>query len=148
MEISAAIVGLIGVVLGSFVTYGASKLNFRALVISNNRQDWINALRDSISEFQSILVQLSLQKKYPEVGLTDDRMLKRERASFLYAKIKLLINPNEDDHIELVRLISEAFKRSLGVAEENNDLGEVNINITNTAQKILKREWKRVKKGR
>ena len=68
------------------------------------------------------------------------------RVEFLRSKIRLLINPNEADHLKLVENISvpitgcqtdEDLKKMITAREE----------LPIIAQKILKREWERVKKG-
>jgi hypothetical protein len=74
-------------------------------------------------------------------------LVKRERIVPVQCKIRLLINPTEPDHQELFHALDTAFKRIQ--SEESHDAeSETDIeNITERAQKILKREWRRVKQG-
>ncbi len=81
-----------------------AELNIKSEVLSRNRQDWINTLRISISEFTSLFVLLSKANEKP-IASKDDKW---EKLFMLKAKISLLINPNEDDHQQLEKLIENA----------------------------------------
>jgi hypothetical protein len=64
--------------------------------------------------------------------------------AFHQAKIKLLINPNEEDHQVLIEKMNNIGHHVFGFkgmpVEQVEELVEI-------AQKILKREWERVKKA-
>ncbi len=68
------------------------------------------------------------------------------------AKIRLLINPNEPDHRELVELVKAATtladEEFAGVtsSEVVDRLADARNKIVAKAQSVLKREWERVKK--
>ena len=66
-------------------------------------------------------------------------------------KIELLINPNEEDHARLAQLVTDiASSLRLAKVEKANidtNLDEKRGELISLSQKILKREWKRVKKG-
>jgi hypothetical protein len=113
--------------------------NIKAEVISRNRQDWINTLRISISEFISLCIILSKVNEHI-VNSAEDKW---ERFFALRSKISLLINPKEDDHQQLDELIEKATQFILN----NNKEGFRNIRreIIKLSQQILKREWERVK---
>ena len=72
---------------------------------------------------------------------------KVQRLVLAQTKIRLLLNPNEADHRELFQAIDAATKR-LQSAESGDAETEADVElITKLAQKILKREWLRVKHG-
>lgn len=50
-----AITTIAGAIIGATVSYLVSRHQFRAAVLSGNRQAWINALRDNLAEFEATL---------------------------------------------------------------------------------------------
>ena len=118
-------------------------------VLSNNRQAWINTLRDQIAEFISIGAQFH-SGDWSARGREafDDKF---ERLVFIESKIKLLLNPNEEDHTRLVSLLERA-RNTLGNHGADSEgrrfpeWAELYQEFVPLAQEILKREWERVKK--
>jgi len=56
MMLAAAVsagAAIIGVVIGSVGSYFISRQQIKATVLSGNRQQWINTLRDCIADFQA-----------------------------------------------------------------------------------------------
>ncbi len=141
---------IIGVAIGSFVSLRISKRQFAATVLSGNRQQWINTLRDTIAEFQSSTVQIFSDRFYrDDKPSAQEHLRKVERITFLRAKANLLINPVEEDHKKLVELINEALAIALLKKTEAADrMTELQWSLTTVAQGILKREWNRVKEGK
>jgi len=90
--------------------------------LADFRQAWINELRDCVAELQS----RSLQPMPRDVN-------EMER---LAHKIRLLMNPNDSNYVELSKLIDDL----LGDA----DYGVVN-RMTTLTQTILKTEWEVLK---
>lgn len=108
-----------------------SKLDFQGtLRISEFRQNWINELRDSISDFQSHGV-------LPDNDPTKDREFYR-----LGTKIELLMNPNDPDYGKLQDLMYGFLIAADGdtVSKYRNNAALVEV-----SQRILKREWERLK---
>jgi hypothetical protein len=112
----------------------------KSKVLSNNRQEWINSLRDNISEFMSlILIVKAAQHTSPSELLSINERLFSTRF-----RISLLLNPKEDDHKNLDELLETAIKGSFppeGITAES-----IGVKILNLSKSILKREWERVKK--
>ena len=52
----AAAAALLGAALGFFGSYRVARIQFRGSVLSANRQAWINALRDTLAEFHSLMM--------------------------------------------------------------------------------------------
>jgi len=149
-----ALAAIVGVVIGSIVSFLIAKQQFKATVISANRQQWINNLRDCIADFQTkakiALVETSLaMNKEAAVAanvMNHDEALKGMR--FLINKVALLLNPNETDHSEFVLLIKQLEDHCINGDPNNREVEEkLQDSITSTGQKILKREWERVKRG-
>ena len=62
-------------------------------------------------------------------------------------RIRLLLNPNEDDHIKLYQTIDVAFKRVRDEGPSDKESEADVETIIRLSQAILKREWQRVKAG-
>ena len=127
-----------------------AELEFKASVISVSRQNWINDLREAISEFLGALARIGNPSgtRVSAVGQTDPEEGHVERVIVLRSRIALLINPLEEDHRNLLRLID--FAVSLAPSKHDPELTRtvagVHHDITGEAQQILKREWEQVKR--
>ena len=163
-EIILALTALVAVVVGPvvslhiakrqfLVSLDIAKRQFNASVLSVNRQEWINTLRDQISELvaDTILLRQEVEQYQQEPGRLFARAGRVLRCSF---KIKLLINPKEADHVNLVesidRLMILVVKSAKKVEDKNIDsqFRVIRDEIVSKSQEILKREWERVKEGK
>ena len=107
------------------------RMNFEGVMkIAEFRQAWINNLRDEMAEFQSYGV-------HPEGNPAQERIFYK-----LGTKIELLMNPNDPDYLELQRQMYEFLSVSNGdtVVKYSH-----NPQFIELCQKILKREWDRLK---
>lgn len=148
--IVSSITALVAVIVGPLVTVYVANKNIKSSVVSKNRQDWINRLRNEIAE---LLKEIQyVPSAYEARTLTIEQAI--EKHGVILSKveiIKLLINPKEADHEDLVRQITlasekviEAIKRKKGDADSFKTMSS---NIVTISQSILKREWERVKNG-
>ncbi len=110
---------------------GKINMNFAGMLkISDFRQAWINSLRDEMAEFQSY-------------GILPNSDPTKEREFYkLGTKIELLMNPDDPDYINLQTqmygFLSAADGGRLEKYSQNSDFVKL-------CQKILKREWDRLK---
>lgn len=104
-------------------------------IIANNRQEWINSLRDEITGFLAVVASTSPSQHSTEISDVGQNKLWLHNY-----KIQLLLNPNEEDHVELVKKISEEIDNLIYQKEET-----LISDIIAISQKILKREWVRVR---
>jgi hypothetical protein len=152
-----ACTALISSFVAPLITLQIGRAQIRASVISNNRQRWIETLRDLISSFcaQATTAALARKTLLDTTGsllVSDPAMLEKlEEVMKTYTKIRLMTNPLEADHQQLVALLTEAMT-TLRTAPVEADLepiirDAVEVVIT-TSQALLKREWARVKAGR
>lgn len=151
LKIAPSVVALVAVIVGPIISLRVAKrqteaalsvadLNARSTVLSKNRQEWINTLRNELSLYIS-KVNMVLPKFFGNRESPEFSALLSDIALHQF-KIKLLINPNEDDHKLLVEKVSEIAQyvfSSQGMPTELND------ELVSLSQKILKREWERVK---
>jgi hypothetical protein len=144
--IIAAITALFAVVLGPLVSLWSTNRQSRVTVLSANRQAWINGLREALAELISVAGTMSLIGDKP---LLHTRV---ERLFLLDAKIRLMLNPVETDHQQLaaavasVRIAGGNTLRSTAGSPEEKALNDSLTTLVPLAQRILKREWERVKK--
>ena len=152
----SASTALVASIVAPVVALSVAKLQFNATAISINRHKWIETLRDELAELIALLTAaLVVKSKWKdrwEQGrgpLSSDPALldKFERIVLPEAKIKLLINPNEDDHQCLGELIETATRRLRSDDAHDVDTEADIRGIVVLAQEILKREWQRVKLG-
>lgn len=116
----------------------------RANVVSANRQRWIDGLRDDVALFLATR-RLYFNEDDELVGRAGSRenvMGQRpetyiKELEHLRIRIELRLNPNEDDHRELLQALNDlfVFYDSLGDAA-----------VRELTQLICKAEWERLKK--
>lgn len=156
LSLISACTALVASVAGPVVALLVSTRQFSAAVLSANRQKWIETLRDSLAELVSLIVAAVVVragwKSQWNRGLgpvTEERAMlqKLERIVLVQWKIRLLLNPNEEDHQQLNLAIETALKRLQSEAATDAETDADLASITRLGQAILKREWVRVKRG-
>lgn len=117
-------------------------------MLSANRQAWINSLRDLIAECLSAsgLIHMADWSNRSQ----SEFEAKMERLAFVISKIRLMLNPKEEDHQRLADLLS-ALLKSLGGRKAGDPKDAVAGSgavreLVPLSQAILKREWERVKR--
>lgn len=148
VAVIAALTALGAVVFGPLVSMWIVRRQTQVAVLSNNRQTWINELRELIAEYLSItsFVHVADWSESPR-DVHDQKM---ERLMLLNSKIQLMLNPTEKDHIQLVRLLGNLAEGSAAARKgvEIKKMQDNHLDAVKLAQSILKREWNRVKKVR
>ncbi|WP_341304269.1 hypothetical protein [Pseudomonas sp. TMP25] len=154
-EVIAALTALAAVVIGPVVTWKVAKSQINAHVVSTNRQAWINELRDTLALF--VRDAYSVKQGY-SAGIVskNDAFARFEEMVLAKHKIELMLNSNESEHQELLRLLNssieyvrEALSCIYSEKEYSNNKNRLTAirAITPIAQKILKSKWIRVKQG-
>lgn len=117
-----------------------AELNFRQNVLSTNRQNWINDLRNIMSE---VIPLTEFVGKRNSMSDEDSRKL-----SEFVLKAELMVNPQKDkDFISAVKKMDETVRNILLGEAEFSDLSDPKLEVLNLTKKTLKVEWERVKKG-
>ncbi len=138
------LVALCAVIVGPIVTFKVAKRQ----LISPMRQKWIDELRELMSQLLSEsrkVVVLSEGYGLLDAEKTDESAF--HKILYIEQKLGLMLNPNEAEHSELlklVRVIAEDVQLGAG------DLIKFGSRIDEAeklCQKILKHEWERVKSG-
>lgn len=131
--------------------------------ISSKRQVWIDELRKDVAEYLTLFARLEdLRRPPPGLGGEDQKRNFDEaaeaskRATELGIRIRLRLNPNEDEHKEFVRLLSVLSDACADPppGETTEQMREARLrfyrardDVIAHLQTILKHEWERVKKG-
>lgn len=123
-------------------TREAAVIQARAGSVSNNRQAWINSLRDEVTGFLSEAQIDPFMNEFNDPSRDDaaeahPNKVRRLR-SYIF-KIRLLINPSEGESTALVSMLEKALQN--GLTARNRE------EIVRHTQSILKTEWERVKSG-
>ncbi|WP_420585383.1 hypothetical protein [Ruegeria sp.] len=142
-------------IISAFVAFFSSKYSTRIALraavqqrkheatglLSQFRQDWINDLRNEIAEHQSICLGTAMVFKDQEPsGISDAKVPaeKMYRLTELANRILLRLNPADPDY--------QALSTALAVQRKNiHEQGQPNLQTLSIAQRILKREWDRLK---
>jgi len=151
MEAKDAIsIGALGVAfLALFIAPLVNARISKRQVIAPMRQAWINALRDKIAEFVSI-VSINRWHVCPSDSDSPERKneannedkQRYERLKLLTASVQLHINSSEPDHQQLIDLLITIVSDY----HDNEDVSKRLENLIVLTQKILSDEWKVTKK--
>ena len=140
--VGSAFAALGSSILGPVVSYWISRREIRASIVSSNRQLWIDALRNDITE---LLVHLQLLARSEIADRQSSELV--TQGVRLRNRILLRLNPNEEPHRELVRAIDDVLKQ--GISPESpltpTAVETASAKIVEISQSILKTEWNRVK---
>lgn len=113
--------------------------------ISNDRQAWINALRDDLAEFFKALERLNyVVSDYLKDSESNEEKRREARVAllFVYERIRLRLNSVEDMHMRLENKLRDFLDNPLG--EMLADRKKVD-EVVDLAQRVLKQEWEATK---
>lgn len=157
-----ATTALVAVIVGPILEWRIAKRQ-AADNVSSKRQNWIDELRKDCASFLQIAASLEeLRRPNPQSSLEDKKRTFEERAEAnakaheLFIRIQLRLNPNEQAHQELLKLLrclAAICKDPLpGETDDDrrrltNEFHNQTDKIVRCLQTILKTEWERVKRG-
>ena len=160
--ISAA-TALVAVIVSPFVSWIIARRQINASNVSSKRQVWIDELRKDVAEALAVISRIQeLNRPNPQLNreeqldVFDRRMEEELRATELLMRIKLRLNPNEQDHNSLVEAFRELSNASpdpeVGETEQDRrelqeEFASARDDVLTITQKILKSEWNRVRRG-
>lgn len=156
LSLITATTALVASIMSPFVTLMVARRQFRANVISSNRQKWIEAFRSRLSELISLMNAAQVIKRHSieswrgglgPVQANLDLTEKFERAYMALAEIKLLTNASDGEH----RRLNEALAMALGHLQHDelreDELAASVEDIITLGRTIIRHEWGRVKRG-
>ncbi|MCG9566795.1 hypothetical protein [Vibrio chagasii] len=133
-------------------------INSKEQKTSEFRQDWINELRQSISEFTAVTTTFASMLSYIDSFDSEDEKVRRESEFYKenidiannitkhYNIIQLYVNPVEN-HSFLSALSKVHTLVTSKRVISGEQITEANKELVEEAQLLLKSEWKRVKRG-
>jgi hypothetical protein len=130
--VEASVIATVVTLLGILITNQAK--------VSEFRQQWINALRDDVATL--ITHSLILHAADAEDD-TDESYLQVHQTT---ARIRLRLNPEEAASQEVIGAINEVREANHHATDFDEMNQRINV-LTVAVQKVLKKEWKRVKYG-
>ena len=148
MDVStlSLIVAVLAVVVGPYVSLIIARRQIRASleaadkqITAPMRQAWINKLRELLAEL------ISSALHYYVAGFEDRTDEEYQRVTLLQAHIQLMLNPNEEDHQRLGVLMGRMVNEIQYEKGKKDEFPDLHIEVSALSQKILKREWDRVK---
>jgi hypothetical protein len=156
VSLISALTALVASILSPFVTLSVARWQFRANVLSSNRQKWNDTFRDGMAELLARITAAHVAKRTAidewrggEGPIAADPALadKLEKIFMAIAQIRLLTKAEEPEH----KALNEAISAALGYLQ-NNELREHELmacmeEITKLARSIIRTEWARVKRG-
>jgi hypothetical protein len=130
------LISLAAVIIGPIVTFKVAKRQ----IVSPIRQKWIDELREIISEYLSECEKLLVLGKDGILNAedTDERIL--TRLLYLEQKLRLMLNPNEVMHVDLLGVVKTLTEETHHGAGNIAEFGRNLKNATEISQKILKEE--------
>lgn len=155
ISLITASTALVASIMGPIVTLNVARRQFRANVISTNRQKWIDTFRNRVSELLSLMNAAQLIKRHSadawrggvgpaaNLGVTD----KFEKAFMALSEIRLLTNALDRDH----QLLNDALAGALAHLQ-HDELREEELeasieDVIALGRTIIRHEWARVKRG-
>jgi hypothetical protein len=156
LSLISAMTALVASIVSPFVTISTAKRQINASVISANRTRWLENLREQlaclVSEFTAAKILL-VEETDCKLSVRRERKSLVDRIERLYltiARVRLMLNTLEDDHVQLFAMISQALheiRYNENGAELERVMDETIERILMQSQAVLKREWERVKSG-
>jgi hypothetical protein len=145
---------LIAGIASPIVSISVARRQFKASVISNNRERWIEALREAIAEYISLAASAALIARHATAinhqdAYADEGMRKTaERIMLVRTKIVLMTNPTKIPHRDLCRSIDVVHGALVANQAMDPEQWRSQLNaITLAGHAVLEAEWARVKRG-
>ncbi|MDX7735371.1 hypothetical protein SJS82_06720 [Aeromonas media] len=146
----------IGPVIAAII---AGSISFIVTVLSKDqktsefRQTWIDSLRSEISELLSSMHIMSDVVNNKRADGEDEKEIKK----YLYDKheefvkintllIKIKLRLNTEEHKDILLMLTQLDEMQFAISS-SSDVGKKMQEITTESQRLLKKEWKRVKSG-
>jgi hypothetical protein len=145
---------LIAGIASPIVSISVARQQFKTSVIANNRERWIESLREAMAEYIAMVTSISLIASHTKVPSTqlagaDAEFLRTaERIVFMRSKILLMLDPKKAPHRDLCETV-DAVHRVLAenrVLELEQWRAHLDA-ITLAGHVVLDAEWDRVKRG-
>jgi hypothetical protein len=155
ISLITATTALVASIMSPLVTLAVARRQFRANVISTNRQKWIDTFRDRVAELLSLMNAAQLIKRHTadawrggmgpaaSLGVTD----KFEKAFMALAEVRLLTNASDPEHQRLNAALADALGHLQHDELRDDELAAAVGDVITLGRTIIRQEWGRVKRG-
>ncbi len=156
ISLITATTALVASIMGPLVTLSVARHQFKANVISTNRQKWIETFRDQVSELLSLMNAAQVIKRHSieswqgglgpvqtNLGLAE----KFERAYMALAEIRLLTNASDPEHQRLSEALAVALAHLQHDELRDEELAASVDDVIALGRTIIRHEWGRLKRG-
>jgi hypothetical protein len=155
VSIISALTALVASVAGPFVTLYVARTQLRANVRSANRQRWIDEFREQVAHFCS---EMAIAAQVRDKMVRDGRIVIQGEPEYLNAfgrliyttnKIRLMINPLDPEHQELIDLLNGLLAQFRDASADDDLRAQGTALIEQLIPKsvaIIRREWIRVQR--
>ena len=156
LSLITALTALVASILGPLVTLAVARHQFKANVLSANRQKWIDTFRDRLADLLSVMnaaqviKSASVDEWRGGAGPAKDNPVfadKLEKTFMAIAQIQLLTKPLESEHQALNDAIGAALAYLQDDVLSESVLAGRLTEITHLGRGIIRSEWARVKRG-
>ena len=156
LSLITALTALVASILGPLVTLSVARRQFKANVLSTNRQKWIDTFRDRLADLLSVMNAAQLVKRdsahewrggagpIREIPALAEKI---EKTFMAVAQIQLLTKSVEPTHQTLNDAISAALADLQDDELRESDVSDRIVQITELGRFIIREEWGRVKRG-
>lgn len=156
LSLITASAALVASIIGPYVTLVVARRQFKASVLSTNRQKWIDTFRDRLAQLLSLANAAQVIKRqsaggwrggvgpletHPDVA---DRIEKAFRAM---AQIRLLTKESEPEHRALNAAVEAAMAHLRDDDLHEGELAACIEEIARLGRSIIRHAWGRVKRG-
>lgn len=124
------------------VTFVTVNRQIRAATISASRQRWIDSLQDVVSRMFPLKLIFAFGGK---LGDGTDTMKAMDEFAVLFARLKLMLNPDSQRHSELLTAC-QAYLESL--SRDEKELRPAFEKVLAAARKVIDNEWSKIKHGK
>lgn len=156
ISLVSALTALIASIVGPMVTLYATRTQVRANVRSVNRQRWIDDFRNAVANLCSEIALVAQERSKVLRGGqfvigTNERVLQTYgKLIFTTNKIRLLVNPADESHDELMQVLDSLFEHLRNSPDDKLQMvgQEIAGRIVAMSVAIIRREWRLIQRGR
>jgi flagellar biosynthesis/type III secretory pathway M-ring protein FliF/YscJ len=148
IPVLSLVVTAIAVVVGPWISWRiairqieAAQREAQRQLVGPMRQSWSLELRQHLAEL------LSSTLHYSVAGFEERPDKEYRRLTQLQQEVTLMLNPHEEEHTALVSAIGQMINALSGGKAFDQDFIDGHTETTRLAQRVLKEEWSRIKKG-
>ena len=153
--LALGVAAFVGTIWSNFIAHKALRATGKQR-IADFRQNWIENLRQHVSEFmvasyksdsaaKRLKVYTTKARNVSQARVWRERKIEAEQEMIgHFSFVKLCLNPNERDHEQLLFSMTSMMNEEWIVKAENNAF-EKDVSVNDAARAVLKREWERLK---